>query len=83
MLALDYTGEAKSPSASQVIADWRRQGAPDDFEVTYRHTYARFTLMNPHYGWGTTGNGCMGVPRQGVLKALNERMKGGLKHGKL
>jgi hypothetical protein len=70
MLELDYTKQGRRPSAKQIVSEWRKAGKPDDFEVTYGETYARFTLWGMR--WQDTGNGCRGVDRTAVVKLLSE-----------
>lgn len=65
----DYTQQGRRPSARQIIADWRKAGRPDAFSVTYGETEAEFARA---YGqrWHDSGNGCRGVRRSEVIRAL-------------
>jgi len=57
------------PSAARIIAAWKRAGRPPYFEVTYGETHAEF--MRGCFGrWYYYGNGCRGVDRAAVVRAL-------------
>lgn len=66
---LDYTNQGRRPSAAQIAADWKRGGRPTGFTVAYGETFAEFALV--HGRWQDSGNGCRGVDRLAVVKALN------------
>lgn len=69
----DFTptnGKNLRPSAARIIAAWKRAGKPDSFTVEYGETFAEFTKLGPGR-WDDTGNGCRGVDRNAVVKALN------------
>lgn len=70
MLELDYTKQGRRPSTKQIVADWKKAGRPQEFEVTYGETYAVFEFMV--HRWNAHGNGCSGVKRDDVVTALNE-----------
>jgi hypothetical protein len=61
-------GRNLRPSAGRIIAAWKRAGRPDHFTVAYGETFAEFE----RYGgrWDDTGNGCRGVDRLAVVRAL-------------
>jgi hypothetical protein len=73
MLQLDYTKQGRRPSAQQIVADWKRNGKPETFEVTYGETYAEFT--KGFMRWTSFGNGCRGVDRTAVEKLLDVKGK--------
>jgi hypothetical protein len=65
----DFSGNGRRPSASQIVAAWKRAGRPSQFAVTYGETYARFDLQGGR--WFGSGNGQRGVRRDAVERALN------------
>jgi hypothetical protein len=70
MTNLDYTMQGRKPSTRQIIADWKKAGCPNEFEVNYGETFAEFTNI-PGWKWDAHGNGCSGFKRDEVLKELN------------
>jgi len=74
----NYTKEGlglrnRRPSASQIVAAWKRAGRPDNFTVEYGETFAEFRCLRYTSGrtrWDDSGNGCRGVDRGAVVKAL-------------
>ena len=65
----DYTNQGRRPSAVQIVAAWKRGGRPDRFTVEYGETFAEFQLVGKR--WDDSGNGCRGVDRLAVVKALS------------
>lgn len=66
---LDYTSQGRRPSATQIVADWKKAGRPGYFAVEYGETFAAFQLLG--YGrWTGYGNGCRGADGGAVIKAL-------------
>lgn len=84
-MTLDYSTQGNRPSAKRIVADWKKGGSPEHFEVTYGETFAEFRLIQScsqfrgatkNY-WDAYGNGCAGVKRDAVVEALNiETRKG-------
>ena len=72
MLHLDYTNQGRRPTAAQIVAAWKRAGNPNTIIVEYGETYAEFRLVGfpPYRRWDDSGNGCRGVDRNAVVKAL-------------
>jgi hypothetical protein len=76
MSHFDFTptnGKNLRPSAARIIAAWRRAGRPTQFSVTYGETYAEFVKVDHPIDprrWNDSGNGCRGVDRGAVVKAL-------------
>jgi hypothetical protein len=70
----DFTAQGRRPTAAQIVACWKRAGRPDTFSVQYGETEAEFTYRGAGSirGWDDSGNGCRGVDRAAVVKALNE-----------
>lgn len=66
----DFT-DSKSgrPGASRIIAAWKKAGKPDSFSVSYGETEAEFSRHNGR--WEDFGNGCRGVDRNAVIRALS------------
>lgn len=64
----DYTKQSRRPTAAQIVSDWKKAKQPDSFSVQYGETEAEFQ----RYGgrWDDSGNGCGGVNRLAVVKAL-------------
>ena len=71
---MDYTSQGRRPSAAQIVAAWKKGGRPDKFTVEYGETYAEFTLMSSGR-WDDSGNGCRGVDRGAVVRALTVECK--------
>ena len=73
MIAFDFTYQGKRPSAAQIVKKWKDAGSPKSFSVEYGETYAEFTLVPgyPKPRWDDSGNGCEGVKREQVVKALD------------
>lgn len=74
-LELNYTDQGRRPSATQIVSDWKKAGAPPDFTVEYGETYAHFNHSH-FFGppqWNTDGNGCRGIQRDKVLELLNRQ----------
>jgi hypothetical protein len=72
---LDYTNQGRRPSAAQIVAAWKKAGKPILFSVSYGETFAEFEYTPGHNdawwsGWHASGNGCRGVDRDAVTKAL-------------
>ena len=67
-MELDYTAQGSKPTVQQIIAGWRKAGKPASFTVEYGETFARFKLYLGK--WVASGNGCDGVKRDTVVKAL-------------
>ena len=66
---LDYSQQGRRPSAAQIISAWKACGRPAEFTVEYGETFAEFIR---HGGrWHDSGNGCRGVDRAAVVRALN------------
>ena len=74
MATFDFTptnGKNCRPSAARIVAAWKKAGKPNSFTVEYGETFARFDKLG--FGrWDDSGNGCRGVDRNAVVKALNE-----------
>lgn len=67
----DYTAQGRRPSAAQIVAAWKKAGRPDSFSVQYGETEAEFTRRaGPGARWDDYGNGCRGVDRLAVVRAL-------------
>ena len=66
---LDYTTQGRRPTAAQIVSAWKREGRPDNIIVEYGETFAEFRLL-PSGRWDDSGNGCRGVDRSAVVKAL-------------
>jgi hypothetical protein len=64
----DYTTQGRRPTAAQIVAAWRNAGRPAQFSVQYGETEAEFNYG--WRGWDDSGNGCRGVDRLAVIKAL-------------
>jgi len=74
-MELNYTDQARRPSVQQIVGAWRRGGMPDHIVVEYGETYAEFRRLRPSSRWTDSGNGCRGVDRTAVVKALEEACK--------
>lgn len=57
------------PSAARIIAAWKKAGCPNKFAVKYGETEAEFEKLGIAR-WTDSGNGCRGVDRNAVIKAL-------------
>lgn len=66
---LDYTKQGRRPTAAQIVSEWKKAGKPDRFTVEYGETFAEFQRLPNR--WDDSGNGCRGVDRNAVVKALN------------
>lgn len=66
---LDYSAQGRRPSAKQILAAWKNCGKPAEFTVTYGETFAEFIRHNGR--WHDSGNGCRGVDRGAVVRALD------------
>lgn len=66
---LDYTDQGRRPSTRQIITDWKKLGKPRELHVAYGETDAVFTYYGGRFH--DYGNGCSGVKRDQVVKALN------------
>lgn len=66
---MDFTTQGRRPSVVQIMKQWRAEGRPDNFIVKYGETFAEFTKRGTC--WDDSGNGCRGVDRSAVVKALN------------
>lgn len=66
---LDYTDQGRRPTAAQIVSAWKKAGSPPTLTVDYGETFAAF---EQHHGrWYDSGNGCRGVDRGAVVKALS------------
>lgn len=69
MPSFDFTPQGRRPTAAQIIKRWRDAGEPAHFTVEYGETFAEFNRDS--FGrWHDSGNGCRGVDRNAVIKAL-------------
>lgn len=66
----DYTDQGRRPTASQIVAAWKRDGCPERFSVAYGETFAEFQRSGGR--WYDSGNGCRGVQRDKVVAALTQ-----------
>ena len=81
MAHFDFTptnGKNLRPSAARILAAWKKAGRPRSFTVEYGETFARFECVPGRFLpgrvpnlWDDSGNGCRGVDRLAVVKALN------------
>lgn len=72
MTTLDYTKQGRKPTTAQIISDWKKQGRPGRFTVEYGETFAEFEeTRGGIVRWMDSGNGCSGVKRDEVVKALS------------
>lgn len=76
MLELNYTTQGRRPSAKSIVRAWAKAGKPTEFTVDYGKTFAHFELYLGR--WVADGNGCVGVKRDEVERALNEDERGGV-----
>jgi hypothetical protein len=61
----------RRPTAAMILAAWKKAGRPRSFSVAYGETEAEFTYLgHPARAWDDSGNGCRGVDRNAVVKAL-------------
>ena len=72
---LDYTEQGRRPSAAQIVSDWKKGGRPHSLTVEYGETFARFEMFkrfdtDTAGRWDDSGNGCRGVDRAAVVRAL-------------
>lgn len=73
MAHFDFTptnGKNCRPSAARIVAAWKKAGKPDCFTVEYGETFAEFNKAGFGDRWFDSGNGCRGVDRNAVVKAL-------------
>jgi hypothetical protein len=70
---LDYSSQGRRPSTAQIIAAWKKHGKPDHFTVEYGETFAQFQRIG-HAHWDDSGNGCRGVDRLAVVRALQSTL---------
>ena len=85
-MTLDYSAQGRKPSAKQIVADWKKGGSPDEFDVVYGETFAEFTLIQSYSQWLPQtqsywhgfGNGCTGIKRDAVTEALNVETRKGV-----
>jgi len=79
MAHFDFTptnGKNCRPSAARIIAAWKKAGKPARFTVEYGETFAEFERLNNFSErWMDSGNGCRGVDRNAVVKALAAETK--------
>ena len=68
MEIFDYSTQGRRPSVRQIVADWKKAGKPLSFQVEYGETFAEFWIE--FVRWHDSGNGCRGVDRNAVVKAL-------------
>jgi len=69
---LDYTNQGRRPTAAQIVSAWKKARRPKRFTVSYGETFAEFEYVAA-WGparWHDSGNGCRGVDRLAVVKAL-------------
>lgn len=73
MTNFDFTNQGRRPSAAQIVKAWKAAGKPKYFTVEYGETFAEFQCLpgHPLSLWHDGGNGCRGVDRNAILKALN------------
>jgi len=76
---LDYTKQGRRPTAAQVVAAWKKAGRPDIITVEYGETFAEFTRAATR--WYDSGNGCRGVDRDAVVRALSKATSGPVTRG--
>jgi hypothetical protein len=65
-------GKRHRPTARQIVSDWKKAGKPRSFTVEYCETFAAFEYSST-FGptcWRGRGNGCRGVDRNAIVKAL-------------
>ncbi len=77
-------GRCRRPTAARILARWKLHGFPTAFSVAYGETYAEFRKVPgyPTGRWIDAGNGCRGVDRTAVVRALNAASFGtGVKPG--
>ena len=75
-LFLDYTNQGRRPTAAQIVGAWRKaKREPTLIVVTYGETSAEFELQLSSGRWWDSGNGCRGVDRSAVVKALTAASK--------
>lgn len=70
----DYTDQGRRPTVAQIVSAWKKAGEPRVFSVAYGETFAQFEYGGEHgwcRGWQDSGNGCRGVEREKVARALN------------
>lgn len=72
MLHLDYSNQGRRPTAAQIVAAWERAGKPNTVIVEYGETFAEFRLLGSGR-WDDSGNGCRGVDRSAVVRALQAK----------
>lgn len=84
MHIFDYTSRGRSPTAQQIVSDWKRAGRPVMFQVEYGKTFAQFESINAHafvgghqMHWYDSGNGGTGVKRNAVVLLLNKEAQEG------
>lgn len=71
----DFTKDGRRPSAARIVAAWKRAGRPESFTVTYGETFAQFARSTmPNHPWDDYGNGCRGVDRGAVVRALTKEV---------
>jgi hypothetical protein len=72
MIHLDFSNLGKRPTAAQIVKRWKDAGAPAHFSASYGETYAEFQKLSgtPNVRWDDSGNGCAGIKRGAVVKAL-------------
>lgn len=58
------------PSVARIMAAWKKAGRPARFTVEYGETFAEFEKHGPR--WYDSGNGCRGVDRLAVIRALEK-----------
>jgi hypothetical protein len=66
----DFTTQGRRPTAAQIVSAWKKAKCPRRFTVVYGETYAEFELYAGR--WQDSGNGCRGVDRNAVVKALTK-----------
>lgn len=67
-LGLDYTSQGRRPTAAQIVKAWKLNGKPEHLTVEYGETFAQFDRYGSR--WMDSGNGCRGVDRNAVVRAL-------------
>ena len=77
----DFTAQGRRPTAAQIVKRWRDAGRPRHFAVTYGETFAEFvyeSVFGP-VRWNDSGNGCRGVDRLAVVRALTDATNAALR----
>lgn len=71
METFDYSNLGRRPSVRRIMADWSKAEKPAHFAAIYGETYAEFERPFGLPGqWVASGNGCEGIKRDAVERAL-------------